>query len=114
MPHFIIDCSENIIASISPEAIMQAVYEEAEATSLFTDGDIKVRINPFYHYKLGEGKGSFLHVFGNIMEGRTIEQKSDLSHKIIKRLKCMFPDTPIISMNIREFEKATYCNRSMV
>jgi len=26
----------------------------------------------------------------------------------------MFPDFPIISINIRDFEKATYCNKSMV
>ena len=32
MPHFIIDCSENIIEQESPEAIMQAVYDIAEAT----------------------------------------------------------------------------------
>jgi 5-carboxymethyl-2-hydroxymuconate isomerase len=29
-------------------------------------------------------------------------------------LKLIFPDVPIISINIRDFEKATYCNKSMV
>jgi 5-carboxymethyl-2-hydroxymuconate isomerase len=28
--------------------------------------------------------------------------------------KKMFPELPIISMNVREFEKASYCNKSMV
>ena len=114
MPHFIIDCSENILRMKSPDEIMDAVYQEAELTKLFADGDIKIRINPYVYYKLGEGKDSFIHVFGNIMEGRSTAQKAELSNRIIRRLKLMFPDVPILSMNIREFEKATYCNKAMV
>jgi len=114
MPHFVIDCSENIIQLKTPEEIMQTVYGIAESTGLFADGDIKVRINPFSHFKLGPSKQSFIHIFGNIMEGRNTVQKAGLSNKIISELKKMFPGVPIISMNIREFEKETYCNRSMV
>lgn len=83
MPHFIIDCSENIIEQKSPEEIMQAVYEAAEATGLFAEDDIKVRLRPFRYFKLGKGKRDFIHIFGNIIEGRSIEQKENLSRKII-------------------------------
>lgn len=47
MPHFIIDCSENIISKKSPSKIMQNVYSTEESTNLFDKGDIKVRINPY-------------------------------------------------------------------
>ncbi|MCK0107881.1 5-carboxymethyl-2-hydroxymuconate Delta-isomerase [Flavobacteriaceae bacterium S0825] len=114
MPHFIIDCSENIIALKSPNEIMQKVYDTAETTQLFSKGDIKVRINPFKHYNIGNTKDDFIHIFANIMEGRTISQKAQLSKSIITELKNMLPDVPIISINIRDFEKATYCNKSMV
>ncbi len=114
MPHFVIDCSENIIQEKSPEVIMQKVYDAAESMDLFDKGDIKVRINPFEYYNIGNTKDDFIHVFANIMEGRTVTQKKGLSEKIISTLKSMFPDTPIISINIRDFEKATYCNKSMV
>ena len=93
---------------------MNAVYDTAEMTNLFAKGDIKVRINPFIHFKLGDSKDAFIHVFANIMQGRSIEQKSDLSKKIVARLATMFPGVPIISMNVIDFEKATYCNRSML
>lgn len=114
MPHFIIDCSENIITLKSPNEIMQNVYNTAESTQLFSKGDIKVRINPFKHYNIGNSKDDFIHIFANIMEGRTISQKAQLSKSIIRELKNMFPDVPIISINIRDFEKTTYCNKSMV
>lgn len=114
MPHFIIDCSEDIITSIPPEEIMQAVYEVAESTRLFAENDIKVRINAYRHFKLGSDKKNFIHIFGYIMEGRTKEQRADLSIKIISRLNEMFPNISILSMNISEFEKATYCNKAML
>jgi len=114
MPHFIIECSDDIIEQKTPDEIMQAVYEAAEGTGLFAEDDIKVRINPYKYYKLGNTKKDFIHIFGNIMEGRSVEQKSNLSRKIIERLTLMFPDISILSMNIREFERATYSNKSLI
>jgi len=114
MPHFIIDCSENVLNLALPESIMQKVYDTAESSNLFTEGDIKVRINPYKYYNIGNTKDDFIHVFGNIMEGRTDEQKLMLSKAIVSSLKEMLPQVPIISMNIREFEKSNYCNKSMV
>ena len=114
MPHFIIDCSENVTDLKSPEKIMQEVHDAAEVAALFDQGDIKVRIKPFKHYNIGNTKNDFIHIFANIMEGRTVEQKSKLSISIVSALKSMFPHVPIISMNIRDFEKDSYRNKSMV
>ena len=114
MPHFVIDCSENIIKLKSPKEIIQKVYDTAESTNLFDKRDIKVRINPFEYYTVGNTNNDFIHIFANIMEGRSTLQKKNLSEKIVTELKLMFPEVPIISINIRDFEKATYCNKSMV
>src|SRR5436309_1376342 len=114
MPHFIIDCSEDILTRIPPEQLMQAVYEVAESTGLFAENDIKVRIQPYHYFMLGKGKHDFIHITGNIMEGRSTEQRAMLSRKIIQRLDEMLPDLSILSINITEFEKATYCNKAML
>ena len=114
MPHFVIECSENIIKLKSPQEIIQSVYNIAEATGLFAVGDIKVRINPYVHFTVGGAANDFIHVFGHIMQGRNTEQKADLSRQIITKLKSMLPDVPVISMNVIDFEKATYCNKTMV
>lgn len=114
MPHFVLDCSENIIKQKSPQEIIQKVYNTADSTGLFAEGDIKVRINPFQHFTVGNKEDDFIHIFANIMEGRTTEQKKQLSRSIIIQLKQMFPKVPIISINIRDFEADTYCNKSMV
>lgn len=114
MPHFVIHCSENVMEHQPAEAIMQAVYEVAEATQLFKEGDIKVRLYPFRYYQLGKNKDEFIHVFAHIMEGRTTEQKANLSKKVIERVNEMFPEIPVLSINISEFELATYSNKSLI
>ena len=117
MPHFIIDCSESILSLADPDELMQSVYDAAESTGLFTTrgvGGIKVRLRPYKHFTNVDGDEHFVHVFANIMEGRTQEQKKALSEKVVRALKRLLPGIDIISMNIRDFEKATYCNASMV
>ena len=114
MPHFIIDCSESVVQQKSPDEIMQAVYDVAEASGLFAANDIKVRLRPYQYYKLGKNKRDFIHIFGNIMEGRSTDQKATLSRGIIERLNEMFPAISILSINIREFERATYCNKALI
>jgi len=69
MPHFIIECSENIIQQKSPDAIMQAVYDAAEGTGLFAPNDIKVRLRPYQHFKLGKNNTKFHYepfYYGNL------------------------------------------------
>ena len=114
MPHFIIECSEPVIAMKSPEDIVQKVYNTAEATQLFSKGDIKVRIKLYKHYNIGNTKDDFIHVFSYIMEGRSDAEKNMLSKRMITELKILFPNVTIVSINIKDFEKAGYCNKFMV
>ena len=117
MPHFIIDCSESVLGLAEPDELTRAVYAAAESTGLFAPGGvggIKVRLNPYRHFTNVDAQEHFVHVFAHIMEGRTPEQKKALSEKVVRTLKGLLPSVGIISMNVRDFEKATYCNAAMV
>jgi 5-carboxymethyl-2-hydroxymuconate isomerase len=117
MPHFIIDCSESILSLADPNELMRSVYAAAEATGLFARGGaggIKVRLQPYRHFTNVDAREHFVHVFANIMEGRTTEQKKALSENVVRTLKELLPAVEIISMSIRDFEKATYCNATMI
>lgn len=113
MPHFIIECSENIIKNKPAEQIMQTFFEAAESSGLFNKADIKVRIKPYTDYMLAEGKENFLHVFAHIMQGRTTEQKKALSKKITESLHEFLPGLSVLSINVSDFEAATYYNKAM-
>ena len=45
MPHFIIDCSKDILKLHSEDEIIKQVHLSAVSTKLFNRNDIKVRIN---------------------------------------------------------------------
>ncbi len=114
MPHFVMDCSEDVLNHHDEEFIIQQIHIAASASGLFEENDIKVRLNPFKTYSVGNTKASFIHVFAHIMQGRSTEQKAQLSHHVVTLLTNLFPDVQNIAMNISDFEKATYCNRAML
>lgn len=114
MPHFVVDCSQTILSIQSEETILKEIHHVANSSGLFDEGDIKVRVNPFTTYIVGNKQQDFIHVFSNIMEGRTTEQKALLSKNIVTKLTDMFPSVANIAINIRDFEKATYCNKAML
>ena len=90
------------------------MHSSAISTKLFHKSDVKVRVNFFKKYSTGDKKEDFIHVFANIMEGRSIEQKAHLSKTIVKDLALMFPLVPNIGTNVIEFERATYFNKNML
>ncbi len=114
MPHFIMDCSENVLESFDEEFIIEQIFLVAEATDLFAEKDIKVRINAFSKFSVGNTREDFIHVFASILQGRSSEQKAMLSRNVVAKLAELFPDVANIAMNVSEFEKATYCNREML
>ena len=111
MPHFVIDCSSNILELCTEEQLLDEVFFVAESTQLFVEDEIKVRVNAFEQWRVGNGKESFIHVFTSIMEGRTDGQKAYLLDEVIKSLSRSFPEVPNIAMNISEFRKIAYLNR---
>ncbi|SFC94619.1 5-carboxymethyl-2-hydroxymuconate Delta-isomerase [Pseudoalteromonas denitrificans] len=114
MPHFIIDCSDTILKIHSEKNIIQTIHKVAYSTNLFDENDIKVRLNPYEIYSVGNKRDDFIHVFAHIMQGRTTEQKAHLSRQVVNKLVSMFPQISNIAMNVSDFEKATYCNRAML
>lgn len=114
MPHFVVDCSQDILQRRTEGQIIEHVHRAACSTGLFDEDDIKVRVNPFETYSVGNKRADFMHVFASIMEGRSIEQRANLSRLVVGELVSMFPDVANIAMNIAEFDKATYCHRAML
>lgn len=114
MPHFVIHCSSSILSTHSEEVINEQLHLVAQATGLFAEGDIKVRVKPFKTYLVGNKTDDFIHVFAHIMSGRTREQKANLAKLMVTKLTEMFPHVAHVAMNVDEFEQATYCNKNML
>lgn len=90
MPHFIMDCSESVFGEHDEEYIIEQIHFVAHATGLFDEGDIKVRINPFNTFSVGNKREDFIHVFAHIMQGRTTEQKRTSHEQLLVSLLLYF------------------------
>jgi 5-carboxymethyl-2-hydroxymuconate isomerase len=112
MPHFVIDCAKEILEKHTEQYINEQIHAVAAESGLFDANDIKVRVNPFSIYSVGNKPQAFIHVFASIMQGRTETQRKQLSVAVLNKLIDLFPNVPNIAMNVDEFEKATYCNRA--
>ncbi|WP_144395631.1 5-carboxymethyl-2-hydroxymuconate Delta-isomerase [Pleionea sediminis] len=113
MPHFIIHCTKDVLDIHDERMLIKEVHSVATKSGLFEEDDIKVRVQDFECYLVG-GKNDdcFIHVFAHIMQGGTEAQKANLSRSIVKKLVDMFPSVTNIAMNVDEFTKSTYCNKS--
>jgi len=114
MPHFVIDCSREVLDLHDEETVIACVLAAAQDSGLFALDDIKVRVNPYATYTVGGKREAFLHVFASIMQGRSIAQRAGLSRRIVTGLATLFPRVRNIAVNVAEFEQATYCNRAML
>ena len=114
MPHFIIDCSANILARVQEQKILTTIFEATRSSGLFEEADIKVRVNPYSRYEVGGKPTDFIHVFSYILEGRTNMEIADLSQRIVKSLVNLFPDVEFVASSVDEFTKAGYCNRHLL
>lgn len=114
MPHFIVDCSQELLQLHSEEAIITRLHRVVNASALFEESDIKIRVQPFDIYAVGGERQDFIHTFAWIMQGRSVDQRAALSKAIVTELAEMFPLLPRIAVNVAEFERATYFNRAMM
>jgi 5-carboxymethyl-2-hydroxymuconate isomerase len=114
MQHFIVDCSQALVEQRSEQDILQCLHDAVNATGLFDEADIKVRVNPYRVFATGGAPNDFIHVFSHIMQGRTVEQRAGLARTIVGELAAMFPGLDRIATNIAEFERETYFNRAMM
>lgn len=113
MPHLIVECSETILNRVSPNDIIKNLYQTVTKIESF-ENNVMVRIIPYKHYTTLGNKDDFIYIFANILEGRTLENKKKFSKNVVKQLMELFPEVPKISINIREFERATFVNNSML
>jgi len=113
MPHLVLECSEKVLELYTPEKLIQEIYDTVVSVDGFPN-NVMVRIIPFKHFITIDTKDDFIYICASILEGRTTEQKKELSTQVVSLLKDKFPTLKKISMTFREFERATFTNNSMI
>ena len=108
MPHCIIEYSKDLENLVKPLTLINAVHQGAVASKLFDESHIKSRTHPYEYYKTGVSDNAFIHVTASILSGRTIEQKVELSGKILAQLKMLQLPSVVMTVEICDIETESY------
>ena len=111
MPHAIIEYSANIEDEVLAADLSDRIHGTLIECGLFSAKDIKTRSYCAEDFMVGEKgqDGSFVHVTVSLFDGRTLEQKQDLSQKVLDSLQeAEMEGVDSISVDIRDITKACY------
>jgi 5-carboxymethyl-2-hydroxymuconate isomerase len=108
MPHCTIELSSQLLSD--PQQILSLAFKALSSSQLFQDKDIKVRLLPYDHFKVGNGDQLFIHASVSILSGRNKEQKNDLSTLLLSEIKSHFNDQTnlVITVDIRDMDSNSY------
>jgi 5-carboxymethyl-2-hydroxymuconate isomerase len=112
MPNFIIEYSETLTQQITPEVLMDKVFEGATACGHFPPEAIKIRVAPRSQFCLHDKYKDFLHVSGHILSGRSDEQKSEITNALLTPLTTLKLNSVFVSVEIVDIHRASFVDFS--
>jgi len=112
MPHCIIEHSEDVLSSVNQQQLIDTVLTGAKRSELFELDHIKLRTQSYEYYQKGDVKqAGFIHVTLRILEGRTEEQRQELSEKVLSEFDGLSLKHVTITVEIVEMETASYSKK---
>jgi 5-carboxymethyl-2-hydroxymuconate isomerase len=97
MPHFVVDCSQAVLDSVSPDSLIRAIDGVASSSGLFRSYDsVKVRVHPFEHYSEAGAATDFIHVMAYV-GGLNQNDSGNLADSLIAAVKEQAPSVPIVT-----------------
>jgi len=108
MPHCVIEYSSPLADKVTEDKLLEVVFDGALDSALFDIQAIKCRVIGYQSYFSKAQVSDFIHVTLRIMAGRTIEQKSLLSHSVLQQLKALKLTDISITVDICDIETQCY------
>ena len=111
MPHIVIEHSTEGHGHFDADALMRALHEAAAGTGVVQAADLKIRAMAFADYLVAGTRDGFCHVSLYLLEGRSPEQKVQLSEALRAAMVALLPQTKSLSVDIRDMDAVAYKKR---
>ena len=109
MPHILIEYTVDSINNQQLSDVMRVVYQAVADSQLFNEANIKLRAIAVEHYRLGSAGKGFVHVQSRIHQGRSDQQKQQLSESILQALRSLSLALQEITCEVVEMDRRSYC-----
>ena len=94
MPHFIVECTENIREQADLPGLFATVNEALAATGIFPLGGIRSRAHWVDTWQMADGKHdyAFVHMTLKIGAGRSLESREEVGEMLFALIKTHFAE----------------------
>ncbi|EEG08577.1 5-carboxymethyl-2-hydroxymuconate Delta-isomerase [Pseudogulbenkiania ferrooxidans] len=92
MPHFIVECTDNIRKQADLPALFKKAHEYLAGTGLFPIGGIRSRAHWLDTYRMADGEENyaFVHMTLKIGAGRSLEDRRRVGEELFALIKAHF------------------------
>lgn len=108
MPHCVIEYSNTLESQAKADAMLDAVYHGVHKSGLFKTSHIRLRALAYQHYLLGGDYNDFIHVTVRMHQGRSTDQKKQLSEAVLSALRTLGLQSVSITVELVEMDTASY------
>ncbi len=111
MPHCVVEYSDTLESQVSAKKLLAAVYDSTLQAGLFEKSHIKVRALAYQHFQSGAQSPAFVHVTIRMHQGRSSEQKKQLSDTVLAGLVALELTAVSITVETVDMHTASYARQ---
>ncbi|MEZ8826611.1 5-carboxymethyl-2-hydroxymuconate Delta-isomerase [Vibrio amylolyticus] len=110
MPNLVMEYSNSIDQRVNVQGLLEDLHDVALKSSLFDPDSVKSRALRCHHWLVGEQGDSvdFIHVGFELLDGRTEEQKRELSRQLMTVLQEQAGQVRSLTVNIRDMDRSCF------
>lgn len=108
MPHCIVEYSKELALQVSPEALVDGVFNGVINSGFVEAGLIKARAIAYEHYRIGAAQRFFIHVSIRLLSGRPAEQRSGITTAVLAGLQALNVSDVSITVEILDMERESF------
>lgn len=110
MPNLVMEYSNSVDDRVNVQGLLEDLHHIALNCGLFDVGAVKSRALRCHHWLIGDEADSvdFIHISFELLDGRTAEQKRDLSRQLMAVLQTQASHIRSLTVNIRDMDKECF------
>ncbi|EGA69861.1 5-carboxymethyl-2-hydroxymuconate isomerase [Vibrio sinaloensis DSM 21326] len=110
MPNLVMEYSNSVDERVNVQGLLEDLHKVALQSGLFDVGSVKSRALRCHHWLVGDEGDSvdFIHISFELLDGRTAEQKCELSRQLMTVLQEQASHVRSLTVNMRDMDKESF------
>ncbi|MBW3697316.1 5-carboxymethyl-2-hydroxymuconate isomerase [Vibrio sp. T187] len=110
MPNLVLEYSNSVDERVNLQGLLEDLHDVTMNCGLFDASSVKSRALRCHNWLVGEEGDNvdFIHISFELLEGRTEEQKRELSRQLMEVLQQQASHVRSLTVNMRDMDKSCF------